>query len=363
MYRLKFGVVAVAASLVVTATVAFADTNSSPLTAAAPTQEELWAQHVVQSYQQLQDQQAQTLKAIQQARDENAATAKAMEDARAATDAASKRNSEAVEARLKQVEDQVTVQRQQEVEALQESHRFTLTVVSVFAGIGFGGMLLFGLFLLRAMNRRTELVLAHAAGVPLGQGRQAAGVLAAGDTQLVTPDPAQQVSARFLSTIERLEKRMMELESTATPETEPASHTRSAAPAGAESSPGPVAEPAQASPSNPDAERAARVALLLGKGQALLNLQQADTALTCFDEVSAIDPTNAEAFVKKGTALEKLGKLDEAIDCYDRAIALDTSMTMAYLSKGGVFNRLERYGEALQCYEQALRAQQKAELS
>ncbi len=362
MCRLKFGVVA-AASLIVTATFAFADTNSSPTAAATPSQEEQWAQHVVQSYQQLQQQQQETLKAIQQAREDNAATARAMEDARAATEAASKHNSEVVEARLKQVEDQMTVQRQQAVEALQESHRFTLTVVSVFAGIGFGGMLLFGLFLLRAMNRRTELVLAHAAGVPLGHGRQAAGVLAAGDTQLVAADPAQQASARFLSTIERLEKRMMELESTAAPDAEAPSHARPAAPAAAESSSGPVTEPAPASSGNPDAERAARVALLLGKGQALLNLQQADTALTCFDEVSAIDPTNAEAFVKKGTALEKLGKLDEAIDCYDRAIALDTSMTMAYLSKGGVFNRLERYGEALQCYEQALRAQQKAELS
>jgi tetratricopeptide (TPR) repeat protein len=107
------------------------------------------------------------------------------------------------------------------------------------------------------------------------------------------------------------------------------------------------------------AEREAKLALLLGKGQALLNLQQADTALACFDEVIALDSTNPEAFVKKGMALERLGKLDEAIDCYDRAIALDDSMTMAYLSKGGVFNRLERYGEALQCYEQALRAQQK----
>ncbi len=107
------------------------------------------------------------------------------------------------------------------------------------------------------------------------------------------------------------------------------------------------------------AERDARVALLLGKGQAHLNLQQADMALKCFNEVLELEPTNAEASVKKGMALEKLGSLDEAIECYDRAIALDNTMTMAYLSKGGVFNRLERYGEALQCYEQALRAQQK----
>ena len=122
-------------------------------------------------------------------------------------------------------------------------------------------------------------------------------------------------------------------------------------------------EPAAVRMKSERAERDARIALLLGKGQALLNLQQADNALACFDEVITLDPTNAEAFVRKGIALERLGRLDEAIDSYDRAIALDDSMTMAYLSKGGVFNRLERYGEALQCYEQALRVQKKPSIA
>ena len=151
-------------------------------------------------------------------------------------------------------------------------------------------------------------------------------------------DPAQQSSVRLRTSLDKLEARLDDLEA-GTPET-----------------------PAQVAGSATVAEQmtdlAARTALLLGKGQALLNLQQIDTALGCFDEIIALDPKNAEAFVKKGAALEKLGRLDDAIECYDRCIAIDQSMTMAYLCKGGVFNRLERYGEAVQCYEQALRAQQ-----
>jgi tetratricopeptide (TPR) repeat protein len=218
----------------------------------------------------------------------------------------------------------------------------------MFAGVGFFGMLFFAIFLLRSMNRRMAATSMQPAGAPLGQG-YAAAALDAGDTALVTVDPAQQASQRFLSTIERLEKRINELETTAQI-TEPESNVPVMEPTAVET-PGPALRT--------NTDLAARVALLMGKGHTLLNLQQADRAIECFDEVIALDGTNGEAFVKKGAALEKLGRLDEAIDCYDRAIAADTSMTMAYLCKGGVFNRLERYGEALQCYEQALRAQQK----
>jgi tetratricopeptide (TPR) repeat protein len=101
------------------------------------------------------------------------------------------------------------------------------------------------------------------------------------------------------------------------------------------------------------------IALLLNKGQTLLRLDKAEAALSCFDEVLALDPSNTDALIKKGSALERLQRLKEAIDCYDRAIATDNSMTMAYLYKGGVYNRMERYTEALECYEQALRTQEK----
>ena len=284
--------------------VAVAGTNSTP-----PEQDLVWQQHVIQSYQRLQEQQQATQHAIEEARQE--------------AESAGKRNAEAIETGLKQIEQGLSAQRERESDSLQNSHRFTLALVGVIAGAGFFGMLVVALFLLRAMNRRSATM------VPA--------MMAENSLALAPVDPARQSNARLRASLDRLENRLTELETTTqSTESELAEEVR------------------------PVADIAGRIALLLGKGQALLNLQQADTALACFEEAIALDPTNGEAFVKMGAALEKLGRLDEAIDCYDRAIAADTSMTMAYLCKGGVFNRLERYSEALQCYEQALRAQQKS---
>jgi tetratricopeptide (TPR) repeat protein len=318
-----------------------------------------WAQHVVQSYQQLQDQQQSMMREIEQERQDAAANARAVEQAREDAEAAAKRSSEEVESRLNRIEQSVSAEREREIEVMQSSHRFTLIMVGIFAGAGFFGMLFFAVFLLRIMNRRTETMIAQFTAHALGPGFTPA-ALGAGETQVVPLNRVEQSTTRFLNTIERLEQRISELEGA----TVPTHGLEDGTPKKPVELPTDSAESTEADSATTRAktektERDARVALLLGKGQAHLNLQQADTALTCFDEVIALDPTNAEAFVKKGMALERLGTLDEAIDCYDRAIALDNSMTMAYLSKGGVFNRLERYGEALQCYEQALRAQQK----
>jgi tetratricopeptide (TPR) repeat protein len=350
------------------------ETNSAPVEKAEPAESDAaWSQHVVQSYQQLQEQQQSLLREIEQARQDAAANAHAVEQARQDAEAAAKRAREEMEARLNRIEQSVTTQRDREIEAMQNAHRFTLLIVGIFAGVGFFGMLFFAVFLLRVMNRRTETMIAQFTGQALGPGYTPA-ALGTGDAQVATVTRVEQSTARFLNTVERLEKRIHELEDAA----EPTPAVEEPQPQKPVELPPDVAEAPVESPEpkaptemetavtrarNERAERDARISLLLGKGQALLNLQQADTALTCFDEVIALDSTNAEAFVKKGVALERLGQLDEAIDCYDRAIALDNSMTMAYLSKGGVFNRLERYGEALQCYEQALRAQQKPSLA
>jgi tetratricopeptide (TPR) repeat protein len=280
---------------------------------------------------------------------------------------AAKRNAAELDARLNRIEQSVSTDHVHDIEAMQNAHRFTLIVVGVCAGVGFVGMLFFAAFLLRMMNRRTETMIAQFTGQLLGPGFTPA-ALGNGETQVVIPNRVEQSTARFLHTIERLEQRINELEDSS--ETVVLAHPTLKKPGESSSGNGHNGESAESKPlteeelaaeraKNEKAERDARIALLLGKGQAHLNLQQADTALTCFNEVIELDPTNAEAAVKKGMALEKLGSLDEAIDCYDRAIALDHSMTMAYLNKGGVFNRLERYGEALQCYELALRAQQK----
>lgn len=260
------------------------------------------------------------------------ATQRAVEESRALAETLALRQQIELENRLRQLEQTLTEQRARELAAVQESHRFTLVVVGLVAGAGFLGLLVVVWVVVRNAGRRSASVTVQPVGGP------AFAQLPGGETEgLTVRDPTQAGQARLRAALERLETRLNDLES--------------------------VTEmPAAVAAGDNAEERAARVALLLGKGQTLLNLQQTDTALACFDEVIALDPTNAEAFVKKGATFEKLGRLEEAIQCYDRAIALDQSMTMAYLGKGGVFNRLERYSEALQCYEQALRAQQKAGL-
>ena len=110
---------------------------------------------------------------------------------------------------------------------------------------------------------------------------------------------------------------------------------------------------------NPEADGRYQIKQLLGAGQALLDQDKPEGALTRFEEALAIDPRHGEALVKKGAALERLQKPDEAIVCYDQAIAADGSLTVAYLHKGGLFNRMEKFAEALECYELALRTQEK----
>lgn len=190
-----------------------------------------------------------------------------------------------------------------------------------------------------------------------------------GDAHPAVPNPAERSGARLLGAIELLEKRLEELEHTtqpaplasaathsvsmSIPETEHSARAARAQPAAQNSGQMAAQYPAV------DPEQASRVVLLLAKGQTLLNLDHPAEALACCDEVIALEPRNAEAYIKKGAALEKLRREDEAVECYDRAIAADGSLTTAYLHKGGVFNRLERYQEALACYEQALKTEQK----
>jgi tetratricopeptide (TPR) repeat protein len=253
------------------------------------------------------------------------ATQRAIEESRVRAETLALRQQVEMDNRLRQLERLLQEQRARELTALQESHRFALIVIGTVAAIGLAGLLTVVVLVLRRVGRRPAAVTVQPLGGPafaqLPEAADAAAPLA----------PAPAATTRLRSSLQRLEARLTDLESATA-----------------------------AAPLAPAQERAGRVALLLGKGQTLLNLQQTDTALTCFDEALALDPDNPEAFVKKAAALEKLGRWEEAVACYDRAIALDSSMTMAYLGKGGVFNRLERYGEALQCYEQALRAQQQA---
>ena len=238
---------------------------------------------------------------------------------------------------------------------MQSSNRAILFVAGLFAALGFLAMMFMAYFQWRTINRLAEISAALPVAHALGSGSPVA-MLGAGDASVVNVGPVEQSNRRLLGSLERLEKRIYELEHTPNPPLHEAASLAQSAPAPAPSSNGETsaAAPADAAAA-PDA---VRFAMLLGKGQSLLNLDQPKEALECFDQVLALDPNHPEALVKKGVALERLRKLDEAIACYDQAIAADGSLTVAYLYKGGLFNRMERFGEALKCYEQALRSQE-----
>jgi len=233
------------------------------------------------------------------------------------------------------------------LEAMQSSNRNMLYVAGAFASIGCIAMLLMGYYQWRTVNRLAELSAAIPSGALALGGFRPIAAIGPGSMPEVTVATPINPNPELLETIQRLEKRVQELEHS------PAHLTNG----------GPTSDKNSVShetddPSAPASEEVKSVNLLLGKGQALLNMDKPEEALASFDEALALEPNNADALVKKGTALERLRKLPEAIECYDRAIAADNSMTIAYLYKGGLFNRMERFGEALECYEMALRTQE-----
>jgi tetratricopeptide (TPR) repeat protein len=236
------------------------------------------------------------------------------------------------------------------METMQKSNRFMLVGAGIFGGIGILALVFTAWFVFRAMNRLSEIAatfpMGHALGAP-----QATVALGAGETRLVGFASGEPPGPRLLGAIERLEKRIHDLENTAQ------------SPSAADNNPGDDNGKNATSLNRADSEIAEKISLLLGKGQALLHMDQPESAVACFEEVLNLEPKHAEALIKKGTALERLKRLEEAIECYDGAIAANNSMTLAYLYKGGVFNQLERFSEALECYEQALRTQQKAVVS
>jgi len=259
----------------------------------------------------------------------------AIERNRREAEAAATRNVEAIAARLHELETSLVAQRTRELEAMQDSNRLLLTVGGTCAALGFLAMLLTAFFQWRAVNRLTEFSVVSQASFGVNRGAlPAPGTAEAHPISSVVADQAQ---TQLFGAVERMEKRILELE-----------HTTQSPVAGKDSN-----SHATAGPSS-------QVAALLVRAESLLRADQAGEALACYDEILALEPNQAEALVRRGDALERLHKFDDAIVSYDRAIAADGSLTIAYLHKGALFNRLERFEQALQCYEQALQTQERS---
>ena len=271
-----------------------------------------------------------------------------IEQVRSEAEAAAKRNAEAMTARMAVIEESLTAQRQREIQAIQESNRAMLMVAGVLSAAGVIALLFTAWVQARAMNRITELTASLNATLLPSHGF-AFSSLGVGGSPAIS-DAARQSSNQLLGAIERLEKRIHELESGAA----------GSAHAGTVSDTDSIAAESSALTDAPNADNpTGRVSVLLGKGQTFLNMNQPGEALECFEEVLKMEPESIDALLKKGAALERMQRNDEALQSYDRVLSLDRSVTTAYLYKGGVYNRLKRYAEALDCYEQALNTQKK----
>jgi tetratricopeptide (TPR) repeat protein len=262
-----------------------------------------------------------------------------IESNRAAAAAEAQRDATNLSVRLESLEQNVAAQRTNEDEATRKAQRFTLILAGIFGGVVLTVMLFMAYFQWRTVTRLVELSTRHSSAPALEAGRHPSSILPGDAPGALERATVQFSNTRLFDVVERLEKKLLELE-----------HTARA----------PLAEiaslPAEgdngASPASGNHEKG--VANLLAEGQSLLNGNEPEKALECFDQALALAPKNAEALVKRAGALEKLNRFEEAIACYDDAIEADGSMTIAYLHKGGLFNRMSRYEEALQCYEHAL---------
>lgn len=312
-----------------------AETNTAAEPAARPPTNALAeAELQLRSYLKLQEQLHATLLAIEQARAESSREMQT--------------NAEVLSARLEFLESALARQREQHLQSTQESSRTMLLMAGSIVGVGLLALAFTAMFQSRGMNRLAEIATGFST-----ERAMLAGVLpahtGAGETLLLGPSPAHATNQAMLATIDRLERRIHELEDTA----QPMLPFTDANPPNGENRSSAARNGAEPRPTD-------HATVLLGKGQVLLSLGRLEAALACFDEAVQIAPNHAEAHMKRGLAFERLKRPDDALDCYDRAIAANRSLTQAYLSKGAVFNRQERYAEALACYEQALRSEAKA---
>jgi tetratricopeptide (TPR) repeat protein len=292
------------------------------------------------------------------------ATQLALEQSGQETREAARQNAEALSKRLQSMEQAFSAERAQELEALQgasqamlRSNNLMLLAVGALAVMGLLAMLILSWFQWRTSCSIAAIAAAWPAELELGIGAEVPS-LNAGDPPGGRGSSVERSNQRLLAAIDQLEKRIHVLGQRARAELMSGNGAGSVRGNGGSGAPS-NDDRAWGSAALVGKDEHSRIAELLNQAHAMLERDDAEAALLCFDEVLALEPDHSEALVKKGAALERLHKLNEAIQCYDRAIAADNTMTLAYLHKGGLCNRLERFKDALECYEKALQTHEK----
>jgi len=282
----------------------------------------------------------------------------------------SKNNSELMAARFQTLEQAIAAQHATDMESIEKTQRLAWLFGGLLAVLTLAVLLLMAYFQWRALAQLVEIFRTQSSSSLLAGGSTVTATV----SQMAEPGrlAVENSNSRLLGSVEKLERRIAEMEQAGRAQLPAAERP---APAPTEPIPPPSAMPRTQtnghlpapvvalvptpapSPTNPD-DREECIANLIAEGQSLLNNNESQKALECFDAALGLRANHCEALVKKGTALERLGQLDEALACYDLSIKLSAS-TIAYLQKGGLLNRMSRYDDALKCYEFALRAQEK----
>ncbi len=102
---------------------------------------------------------------------------------------------------------------------------------------------------------------------------------------------------------------------------------------------------------------AERLANLLNQAEDLRQADQADEALTLYDEAIASAPDNAEAHWGRCYSLNVLQRSEEAIAACDQSLALEPNNPTVLSSKGYALIQQQRYSEALALFDQAIALQ------
>jgi tetratricopeptide (TPR) repeat protein len=339
----RFGATCVIAVLVITASGQVSAPGIPPVT--SPNPDELSQAELLKSYMQLRELLQATQLAIATSRIEADVTARAqaaalaerIEEVKSAMNA--ERDRHRIETERAQTERIESERRQLEQ---QRSNRVILWIAVGIGGVALLAIVAGPLLQWRAINHLAQVV---AARPQLPAPVQPA--LLTAESGAFADHTVTVTNQRIQGMIDRMEKRIFELEHTAGQSAARGAVATTSTYISAGTTP-------RAIGSN---DHTSRIKQLLGNGHSLLASGKAKEAVACYNEVLKLDLNHAEALVKRGAALEKLKQDDEAIQCYDRAIKADAKMTLAYLYKGGVCNRLERYEEATRCYEQALRTE------
>jgi tetratricopeptide (TPR) repeat protein len=289
----------------------------------------------------------ESLRAYLQLQEQIHDTQQSIERNRLQAQAAAAEAGVALSNRLEAIEQSLAFQKTNDLIEAEHTNRMLMGVLAVFAVVGLLAVLLMIYFQSRAVSRIAEISTQLVAQNSLPFRGAAGGELA--ENSLLANNAIEESNARLASLVQHLEKRISELEQTADL---PLKEVLVAP--DEKALPQPEIETPASRP-----EQSTQTAQAMERGQALLNNDQLEEAIACFDEILAADPRNADALVKKGSALEKMRQPQEALEYYDRAIAADNTLTIAYLHKGGLCSRLEKYSEAMECYERALHTQEK----